>query len=292
MSKTFKTSFKQIRRTPYQAVLAVLILTFTFFAVAFFGLISAGSQLVLKYAESTPPVIAFFEKGKDLTQEDIQAIRNKLEATGKLDKFEYISTKQAEQIYKEKNKDDPLLNELVDYKILPPSIEISAKEITALPELKDILAAEPLVQDVAFFEEIVSDLGKWVVNIRYLGIGIITFLIILSLMILMIIIGLKIKNKGREIEIMRLLGASKWYINGPFLVEGMFYGATGAFFGWLASFTALQYATPFLLTWLEGIITLPVDFNLLLIMLGIMVMGGMIVGAFGSLLAVRRFSKI
>jgi cell division transport system permease protein len=292
MAKTIATAFKQIRRTPIQAILATMILSLAFFAVSIFTLISAGSHLVLKYFESTPQVIAFFEKGKDLTQEDIDSIKTKLEATGKLDKFEYVSTKQAEQIYKEKNKDDPMLNELVDYKILPPSIEISAKEITALKQLKEILSAEPLVKDIAFFEDVVSQLSTWINNIRYLGMGIIAFLVMLSLLILMIIIGLKIKNKRKEIEIMRLLGASKWYINGPFVIEGMIYGAVGALFGWLAAFTVLQYSTPMLLSWLSDIIKLPVDPSFLLIMLGSMVTGGMFVGAIGSLMAAGRFSKI
>ena len=91
---------------------------------------------------------------------------------------------------------------------------------------------------------------------------------------------------------MRLLGASAWYILSPFLLEGMFYGALGAIFGWLGMFTGLQYATPFLLDGLKDIIVLPIDMSVLLAMLGAMVLGGMVVGAFSSLLAVRRFLKI
>ncbi|NMB56830.1 FtsX-like permease family protein [Candidatus Beckwithbacteria bacterium] len=290
--KTIKTTLKQIRRTPYQAILAIFILSLTFSVVAIFLIISVGFHLILQYFSASPQVIAFFEKGKDLSSQDLQRIQNKMEATGKLATFKYVSTKDAEQIYKQKfSKDDPLLNELVDYKILPPSIEISATEVSGLGELKQVLQAEPLVQDLIFYEDIVNQLTKWISNLRILGIGMIAFLSFLSMLILIVIISLKVKNKKSEIEITRLLGASKWYIYGPFLLEGMFYGFWGALFGWVLSYTALQYATPFLITWLDGIIALPIDNFYLLILLLVMTCSGMVLGAFASLFAVRRFLK-
>jgi cell division transport system permease protein len=290
--KLFKTSLKQIRRTPYQAIIAVLILSLTFFATSGFSLILMGSQSALTYFEKTPQIIAFFEKGKDLPEEEISRIKGRLEATGKMESFEYVSTKQAEQIYKDKNKDDPILNELVDYKILPPSIEVSAIEITYLKDLKEILDQEPMVQDIAYYEDVVGQLSTWISNVRYMGIAMVGFLGLLSVLILMVIIGLKIKNKRPEIEIMRLLGASPWHIHGPFLVEGMIYGAAGALIGWLGTFTVLQYTTPVLIDWLQDVITMPVPIQVLLMLLGIMMLGGMVLGAFGSLMAVRRFSKV
>jgi len=288
-----KTTFKQIRRTPYQAIIAILILTLTFFAVATFGMVLLGFARTLQYFEKAPQIIVFFEKGKDIPQQDIERIKTKLEATGKLADFRYVSTKDAEQIYKDKSKnEDPLLNELVDYKILPPSIEISATEITALPQLKDILASEQAVTDMDYYEDIVLRLTTWITNIRYLGMGIIGFLAFLSVLILMVILGLKVKNKRPEIEIIRLLGASGWQVHGPFLIEGMTYGFWGAFLGWLGSFTLLQYMTPVLIEWLEGIIALPVPWQQLVMLLGILIFSGLFLGAFGSLLAVRRFSRV
>lgn len=287
------TTFKQIRRTPYQALIAVLVLSLTFFATSTFILILFGFASTLQYFEKAPQIIAYFEKGKELPEQDIESIKNKLEATGKLASFRYTSTKEAEKFYKEKSaNEDPLLNELVDYKILPPSIEISATEITALPQLKTILDTEPAVLDIDYYEDIVNQLAVWVRNIRYLGIGVIGFLAFLSVLILMVILGLKVKNKRPEIEIMRLLGASSWQVHSPFLLEGMFYGAFGAIWGWLGSFTLLQYMTPALIEWLDGILTLPVPTQYLLMLLGVLMFVGMFLGMLGSLLAVRRFSRV
>jgi len=291
MGKVLKTSFKQIRRTPYQAIIASLILTLTFFALAVFSIISAGSYVLLKHFEAAPQVIAFFEKGKDIDVVKQEEIKKKLELSGNLASFKYVSAKEAELIYKEKNKDDPLLLELVDYKILPPSIEISATKIEALPALKNILAAEPLVKDIAFYEDIVDALTDWVTNIRIIGVSLIGFLFILSTLIIFVIISMKVAAKKREIKIMQLLGASSWFIQGPFVVEGTFYGAIGAFFGWLFAYISLLYATPLLLSWFEDIDLLPVDPMLMLVLLGAMILAGVLIGAISSFLATRRFFR-
>lgn len=286
-----KTSWNQIRRTPYQALAAIMVMFLTFFALTVFTLISAGSIKILQYFEAAPQVIAFFEKGKDVPQEDISKIKLELERTDQLASFKYVSIHEAEAIYREKNKDDPLLLELVNYKILPPSIEISAIEIDALSHLKDILEKQPGVKDIAFYEDIVSSLSSWIKSIRVFGSGLIIYLLIQSFLVVVTIIGMKILARKEEIEIMRLIGASNWFIRWPFILEGVFYGAVSAFFGWLAGYTLLLYSTPLLVSWLGDLSLLPVPFWFMFILLIGKVAAGMLVGFLGSLMAVHRFLK-
>lgn len=290
MSK-LKETFTQIRRTPYQAVAAIMVMFLTFFALSLFSLISLGSIKILQYFESAPQVIAFFEKGKDISREDITQIKSQLERTGKLASFKYVSIHEAEAIYKEKNKDDPLLLELVNYKILPPSIEISATEIGALPKLKEVLEKQPGVEDIAFYEDIVNSLSLWIKNIRFFGLALIGYLLLQSLLVVITVIGMKIMAKKSEIEIMRLLGASNWFISWPFILEGIIYGVISAFFAWGMSYVALLYATPFLVSWLGEIDILPVPYLVMLALLAAELFGGIAVGFFGSLISVNRFLK-
>lgn len=292
MSRMFLTAMRDIRRSPYQAFAVSLVLSLTFFSVSVFALILGGSYLILRHFEKSPQVIAFFERGKDVSLEDQTKIKNKLESTGKLSSFRYISAKEAEAIYREKNKDDPLLLELVDYKILPPSMEISATEINALPSLKDILEKETLVKDVVFYEDVINSLSKWVSNLRIVGLSVVGFLMILSTLVLAIVISIRVKSKALEIEILRLVGANSWFIQGPFLIEGMIYGSIGVVIGWLGSYILLLYSTPFLVNWLSDLNLLPVDPLVIISLLGAELVLGIIVGAFSSWLAVKRFLKI
>jgi cell division transport system permease protein len=287
----FRQTLTQLRRSPFQALAAAMIMTLTFLVVSVFSLLSFGSIKVLKYFESTPQVIAFFKAGEDLSENQIANIKAQLDKTGKLASFRYVSTREAEAIYKEKNKDNPLLLELVDYKILPASIEISATELTDLAELKNILTRQQGVDEVVYYEDIIKSLDKWVTSVKKLGLAITGYLVLESILIILVIIGIRIAGRRDEIEILRLLGATPWFIKRPFLIEGMIYGLIGSFFAWGISYLLLLYSTPFLANWLQDIPLLPVPVWFMLALLGGELVLGLLIGATGSLLAAHRFLK-
>jgi len=280
-----------IRRNPFQNLAAIMATTLTLLVISVFVLISYGSIKILEYFESAPQAIAFFKPGKDLTDINIINIRAQLEKTGKLNEFRYVSTKEAEAIYKEKNKDNPLLLELVDSNILPASIEISAKDLKNLKELKEILSTQEGVEEVVYYEDIVNNLSRWINNIKIVGAVIIIYLMIESILVILVIIGMQIANKKDEIEILRLIGATSWFIRKPFIATGIIYGLLSSFLAWGLSYLLLLYSTPFLADWLGEIPLLPVSWILMLILLGGELILGVFIGSIGGFLATRRFLK-
>jgi len=287
----FEETLVQIRRSPFQTMAAVMIMTLTFLVISVFSLLSFGSIKILQYFESTPQVIAFFEPGEDLTDVQIVNIRAQLEKTGKLADFRYVSTREAEAIYKEKNKDNPLLLELVDYKILPASIEISANELVNLAELRNIMVTQEGVDDVVYYEDIVNNLDKWVTSVKKLGMVLTIYLVLESILIILVIIGMRIAGRREEIDVLRLLGATPWFIKRPFVIEGVIYGLVGSFLAWSISYLLLLYSTPFLANWLQDIPLLPVSFWFMLALLGGELILGLLIGVSGSLIAAQRFLK-
>jgi cell division transport system permease protein len=291
MFEMVNDTLKQIRRTPYQAAAAIMVIFLTFLASTFFVLVSYGSVRILQYFETTPQVIAFFEKGQDLEDSQINSIKNELEQTGKLASFKYVSTKEAEAIYRERNQGNPLLLELVDYKILPPSIEITANKIEDLSSLKDMLEKQEQVTDIVFFEDIVKNLGNWIRNIKLFGGSVLVFLAVQSILIIFVIINMKIVAKKDELDILRLIGATKGFIKKPFLIEGMIYGLAGSLLAFIVGYGLVLYATPVLLDWFQDISILPLPINFLLPFAGGQVAGGLAIGFIGSYIAVSRFLK-
>jgi len=112
-----------------------------------------------------------------------------------------------------------------------------------------------------------------------------------SIFIMMIIIGIKISQRRDEIEIMRLIGATSWYVRWPFVMEGVFYGIAGAFIGWVVSVGILMYATPFLEGFLRGIPILPIPPVFLLELLAGEFIFAILLGVISSFLAVLRYLK-
>ena len=287
--KTFKTTWHNIRRSPYQAFAAVFVMTLTFLFISFFTFLLYGSTKAISYFESRPQVTAFFRQ--EVKQTDIDNLKDSLMKTDKISSIKFVSKEDALKIYREQNKNDPLLLELVTADILPASLEISTVKIEDLSEINNTLKDSPLVSEVVFQKDVVSVLTSWTNALRSIGLGLIIVLSLVSIFIMVIIIGIKISQKKQDIEIMRLIGAGGWYIRWPFMFEGIFYGCVGAILGWLISTGALWYATPFLSLFLKGIPIFPLPLVFLLGLLGIEIIVAIVLGTLSSFVAVLRYLK-
>lgn len=285
-----KFAKKNIRRTPFQALAASMILFLTFFALLTFLLIASGSQQILKFYESKPQVIAFFKDGT--TENDIQAIQNALSTQGQVTQTKYVSKEEALTIYKERNQKDPLLLELVTASILPASLEVSTNSPEDLAPVAEILRQEPVVSEVIVPEDVVATLTSATTVIRWVGGATVLFLMLFSTLIILMVIGFKIRLKRDEIEILKLVGASPSFIRTPFILEGIFYGVVGAVAAWIAVYLLLWYFAPFIQSYLGEVELLPVNPLFMLALLGSAVVVAVIVGGLGSIGAVRRYLQI
>lgn len=284
-----KTSWKHIRRNPYQAITAICIMMLTFLAISVFAFIVFGSSVVIKYFESKPQVTAFFKD--EAQQPEIDSLKQSLEHTGTVASVRFVSKKEALQIYKEQNKDDPLLLDLVTEDILPASLEISTDKIEDLGTVSDTLKNSPIVSEVVYQKDVVATLGQWTNAIRVIGITLIVLLALVSVFIMMTVIGFKVSQKKEEIEIMKLLSATNWYIRWPFVFEGIFYGVIGTFLGWLIASGGLLYSSGYLASFLKGIPLLPISPLFLLALLAGELVIAVLLGVLASSLAVLRYLK-
>lgn len=290
MNRAVQFTKRNISRTPIQAIAATMVMFLTFLALQIFIILAAGSQSSLRYFESKPQVIAFFKEGT--TGQDVSAIDNALHQEGRVTKTKFISKEEALKIYRERNKSDPTLLELVTANILPASLEISTRDPQDLAPIAELLKREPVVSDVIVPEDVVQTLTSITRIIRMVGGMTVGFLLVFATLVIIMIIGFKIRLKRGEIEIMRLLGASTSFIRTPFIFEGMFYGLTGTVLAWMVSYALLWYFTPFVQGYLGEIQLLPVNPLFMLALLGGSLVLAILVGVGGSFAAVRRYLKI
>lgn len=267
-----------------------MIMTLTMFVGLAFFILSLGTQKLLIYLEQKPQVVAFF-KDTITSQEQLAQVRMRLEETGKVAKIRFVSKEQALEIYRERHKSDPLLLELVTANTLPASLEVSAKNVAELPTLYEILKQAPDLEDIAYQKDIVDNLIVALDNVRGFGLGLLIFLSVTALFTILTVIGMKIALRKDEIGVERLVGASKWYIRWPFLLEGLFYGASGAIVSWGVMYLLILVATPYLLPYLSGLSLLPVSPIFMVIILGAGLLVGGLVGVVGSFLAVWRYLR-
>ncbi len=283
------TVSKYIRRSPYQAISAGLIMGLTFFAITVFGILTILSVRFISYFESRPQLTVFFKDAT--TREEIAALEDQLSSTGKTSSVTYVSKEDALEIYREQNKSDPILLDLVTSDILPASIEVQATQAEYLSELAGVVKESDKVEEIVFQKDIVDTLISWTNAFRKIGIGVIGILVTVSVLVIITIIGIKITVRREEIEIMRLIGASNWFIRAPFLIEGMFYGLVGSLIGGGIAIGLFYYLTPSLAAFLRGVTILPLSPLLIGQLLLIEVLIACALGAFASYLAVLRYLK-
>ncbi len=284
-----KTVAKYIRRSPYQAIAAILIMSLTFLTISVFSIISLLSIRIIDYFESRPQISVFFNP--DTPQETIELTKQRIESTGKASSIIFISQEEALAIYREFNQDEPLLVELVSADILPPSLDVKATEVSDLTSLAEVAQESEGVDRVIFQKDIVDTLSTWTNAFRQVGVLVILILSIVSVFVILTIIGIKITNRRGEIEIMKLIGASDWFIRTPFILEGVFYSVVGAFVGWAVSYSALLIFGSSLQSFFSGVPVFPIEPIYMLIILGIQIMAAVILGVVASFIAVFRYLK-
>lgn len=294
--------WQRLRRTPYQAIAAVFMMFITLFVMSLFILLVASTASLVGYFESKPQLTVFFNNDKEKSA--IDSLIEKLKSTGKVASFKYVSKEEALSIYQEQNKDDPLLLEMVTADILPASLDISATSPQYLSEINEMLKKEEGIDDVVFQKEVVDTLISWASTVRKVGVIFIFFLIISTFFILLTSIGMKIALKKDEIDILRLVGATSWYIKKPFIYEGLIYGVIGATAAWAGSFLLILYLTPYASSFLKGVGTLelfnfgsfsidvwPANIYLILSLYLMLLLSGLSIGCLGSLYASSRYLK-
>jgi len=298
MKKKTNSLWTHIRRSPYQSIAAVLTMFITFLLGGIFLLTTGLSFSILQYFESKPQLTVFFMDKAGKPEADV--LTATLNTTGKVASTKFVSKEEALVIYMEQNKNDQLLREMVTAEILPASLEVTAKDPRFLAELEPIIKQADGVEEVVFQRDVVDALLSWTNAIRNVGGVLATLLAIDSLLIIMTVIGMKIALKKEEIDILKLIGASPWYIRKPFVLEGGLYGLVGSFGAWLIIMGIVIGFRSVLVSFLGSIPIIQlilgnmVSTTSLIITIGffiVMLSGGFLLGALGSLVSLGRYIK-
>ena len=246
-----------IRRTPYQSLSAFLILFFTLFLSLMLFVSLTFLNSILSYLETKPQVTVYFQNKSPENQ--IFKVRDELMSSGKVLNIKYISKNEAFNIYKQLNKDNPLLLEMVSADILPPSLEIYAKKPIYLPEIAEYLKKQGDIDEVQYEKDIVDKLLVLTNTIRKTASIFFSYLILMSIVVLTTTILFKIALKESEITLLKLIGATNFYIRKPYIMEGLFLGISASILSFGIFCLLAIYSNPFLQSYLRGISSLSVD---------------------------------
>ncbi|HAH16364.1 MAG: ABC transporter permease [Proteobacteria bacterium] len=251
-----------------------------------FLLLVSTLNLAIQALEQKVNVIAYLKE--DVDDETGEALRDRIGTVGSVVETDYLSRAAAMARLREQLADRAELLNMVSGNPLPASVEVRVRDASEVRKVAEILRAEQSVDEVAVPEDAVDSLVRLAQAARFGG----AFTIIGFAGVTVVVIGntirLAVYARRQEIELMRLVGATDWFIRWPFVIEGMLYGIVGAVIVGAVTLLALGTVQGALLDVLKF---LPIRSDPLLPLQLLVVTGfvGVGVGTVGSYVSVRRF---
>lgn len=292
-SRVMGNSVKHILRNPWDSITAILVMTLTVFVTSALGVMLYSSDKMLAFLENRLEVTAFFSE--NTTEDYILAIKQELEvqsgAMG-VEQVRYISQDEALEIFKRQNNNNPETLEFVTADILPASLSVSARRIEDLQIIAERFAEDERVEDVLYQRDIAEKFEAWSTRIRLVGVGFSVYLLAMSVLILLIVMSLSIREFSKEIEVMRLVGASTGYIRWPFILDGVFYGVFAAVVSTIGVFLLLPYVQQFSNELVSGLVLFENTYLFTMYVFAGSLALGVILGVIGSVLAIRKHLKV
>jgi cell division transport system permease protein len=274
-----------------------MVMALVLFMLGNLVFIGALAGTAFRSLESKIDISVYFTA--DASESSILAVRRQIESLPDVREVSYVSREEALARFRERHKENALiasaLEELGDNP-LQASVNIKAVDPGHYAAISEFLAQKkyPIVEKINYFEnqEVIERLSSIMGTLRGSGAVVTIFLAFIAVLVAFNTIRLTIYTTREEIGIMRLVGASAWFIRGPFLLSGALYGASAAVIVTLAFFPLAWLASP-------KLAFLVPEFNLFsyfisnlgqffLMMLG----AGIILGVSSSFIAVRRYLTI
>jgi cell division transport system permease protein len=287
---TIKNTWHHIRRSPFQSFTALLVMVFSFLIISVFIIVNSGLSGVLNYFETKPEITIFIKDGLDKTA--IENVQKDLASYTDIKEIKYVSKDRALEIYKQENKDNPMLTEMVTASILPASFEITVSNPNTLEQIYQNYATKnDVVDEIIYQKDIINSLLDWTSAIRKTGLALTLIIGFISFFTIFIIIGMKITNRKEEIRISRLLGASHLYVKKPFLLEGLFYGVAGSLIGSIISFSFVIIFRQSINAFFQPVEFISYDIAFYGLVLGSELLLGCFIGLLASWIGVKRYIK-
>lgn len=232
----------------------------------------------------------------EATQDQLDAVRSSLEDSPEVREVAFVDKAAAYEEFKQLFARSPEMIDAVDENAMPPSYKVapSTSDAEIISQLGQQFENDPGVREVVFAFETVRTMQTFSRFVRLAIIGVSFILMGAALLLVLNTIRMAMFARRREIEVMKLVGATNWFIRVPFMLEGLVQGIIGALVAMAATWGLKQAFD----VWLADNQDLRIfqGFQVTSAQLGstwlILIVFGCLVGAIGSGVAVTRYLDV
>ncbi|MCA9769083.1 MAG: cell division protein FtsX [Gemmatimonadales bacterium] len=235
MKLVWREALLSFSRTRTLSVLSVTTIAFALFVTGLFGLVALNLRGAINRIEERVEIVAFVLRGTPsqglaVAMEDIAAFPEVLSVRYVTEEDALAQAKQDLVEFRDAYED-------LQINPLPPSIELRLRpgfrDAAHVGEVAERLRGFPFVEDVRYGRDWVERLDALRTLAGLVGGAIGLAFALVSVVIIGVTIRITVLQRAREISIMRLVGATDWFIRGPFLLEGALKGLLGGVLAYL-----------------------------------------------------------
>ncbi|NMA68706.1 MAG: ABC transporter permease [Desulfitobacterium sp.] len=267
------------------SVLTIMIAMVILGASLFFFLNAAN---LAENFESELEINVFTQE--DLSNMEVSALGERLKGLDGVQSIELITKEQALAKFAQEYSES-LVEDLGGENPFPDSYKVFVTE----PELVEGVAKKidslTGVDNVVYGKEVIGPLLQFTNWLRWVGMGVVAIFAVASIVLISLNIRMTVYSRRKEIEIMKLVGASNSFIRWPFLLEGMVVGLVGGLFATLIVGMGYDWFAQYIQSTLTFVPVVS-ESNLIWKVLALLVLIGMGIGALGSIISLRRFLKV
>lgn len=293
LSRNIRDSFKSVFRNFSLSLASISCITITLIVVAISIVLSYNVNNFADLVEKDVTIVVFLDV--DITPEEKDDVEDLIKRIDNVDTYTYQSKSD---IAKEMMESSDVFKNIMESwsdesSPLQSTFQVKVKDIERIGEVADEIKKIDRVGTVKYGEGMVEQLVSVFEIVKKISIGIVIALIVVTAFLIANTIKITIFSRKREIEIMRLVGASNINIKIPFIVEGLILGILGAIipiilttYGYMALYNNFdgQLFSPFIK------LLKPEPF--VFYVSGVLLIIGILVGMFGSWRAVKKYLKI
>ena len=293
LSRNIRDSFKSVFRNFSLSLASISCITITLIVVAISIVLSQNVNTFAENVEKDVTIVVFLDV--DIEPEQKDDVEDLIRKMDEVDTYTYQSKEQIKEEMMESSEVFQNIMENWDDESSPlqPTFQVKVKNIENIGKVADEIKELEHVNTVKYGEGMVEQLISIFDIVKNISIGMVIALIIVTAFLIANTIKITIFSRKREIEIMRLVGASNINIKIPFVFEGLLLGVFGAIipiiitvYGYVALYNHFdgQLFSPFIK------LIKPEPF--IYYVSGILLVIGILVGMFGSWRAVKKYLKI
>lgn len=282
--------FFSLKRNNWMTLASIGTVAVSLFVLGMFMLIVMNMNHMASSLESQVQISVYLQDDiKDSEKRDIERDINSMQG---IESVTYISKDEAMERFKERlGEQKYLLDALGDTNPLPDSFEVTVKQPDMVKTAAETIQGYSGVESTKYGQDVIQHLFDITRLIRIFGIALIVLLAAATLFLISNTIRLTVFARRKEIAIMKYVGATDWFIRWPFMLEGMvlgFFGAMISVFVIRLAYSAIVEKIYDTLAFLPLVPMYPAIDYISLVILGC----GMVIGALGSTISLKRFLKV